>query len=110
MSLSKHTGHWCICLCMLFGIQLPAQIPTPSSVLGHTPGDDFCLANSEDAHGTYRYLFKALYLYDNPPVPLNRHPWHRQPPLPSLLLQRRPYKSRPQEDVAPEARNRKNNS
>ena len=52
MSLSKHMGQWCICLCMLFGIELSAQIPgarAPSSVLGHTPGDDFYLANYEDA-------------------------------------------------------------
>ncbi len=33
-----------------------AQVPTPSSVLGHTPGDDFYLADYED---TVRY-FHAL--------------------------------------------------
>jgi hypothetical protein len=26
-----------------------AQVPTPASVLGHTPGDDFYLATYEDA-------------------------------------------------------------
>ena len=26
-----------------------AEVPTPSSVLGHTPGDDFYLANYEEA-------------------------------------------------------------
>jgi hypothetical protein len=49
MSFSRHTGSWCICFCMLFGIHLGAQIPTPVSVLGHTPGDDFYLASYEDA-------------------------------------------------------------
>src|SRR5271165_3584254 len=33
-----------------------AQVPTPASVLGHTPGDDFYLADYED---TVRY-FHAL--------------------------------------------------
>jgi hypothetical protein len=31
------------------GGRLQGQIPTPSSVLGHTPGDDFYLANYEEA-------------------------------------------------------------
>ena len=38
-----------------------AQVPTPVSVLGHTPGDDFYLADYEDA---VRY-FHAL----RPPAP-----------------------------------------
>src|SRR6202789_871513 len=49
MSFSRHIGLWCICLCMLFGTRFEAQIPTPVSVLGHTPGDDFYLASYEDA-------------------------------------------------------------
>ncbi len=49
MSFSKHLGLWCICLCILFGARLSAQLPTPSAVLGHTPGDDFYLASYEDA-------------------------------------------------------------
>jgi hypothetical protein len=49
MSFSKHIWSWCICFCLLFGELLQAQIPTPSSVLGHTPGDDFYLANYEEA-------------------------------------------------------------
>ena len=49
MSFSKHIWSWCICFCLLLGGSLGAQIPTPSSVLGHTPGDDFYLANYEEA-------------------------------------------------------------
>src|ERR1700728_1494412 len=49
MSFSRHIGLWCICFCLPFGVQLEAQIPTPVSVLGHTPGDDFYLASYEDA-------------------------------------------------------------
>jgi len=33
-----------------------AQIPTPESVLGHKPGDDFYLATYEDALGYFRKL------------------------------------------------------
>src|SRR6185437_11631414 len=39
--------------------QAPAanpKIPTPASVLGHTPGDDFYLASYDDALGYYRKL------------------------------------------------------
>ncbi len=49
MSFSKRMRVWCIRFCMLCSIPLAAQIPTPVSVLGHTPGDDFYLANYEDA-------------------------------------------------------------
>jgi hypothetical protein len=37
--------------CSLFAISagMQAQVPTPASVLGHTPGDDFYLARYEDA-------------------------------------------------------------
>src|ERR1700761_1656247 len=31
------------------GVLVKAQVPTPVSVLGHTPGDDFYLADYEDA-------------------------------------------------------------
>jgi hypothetical protein len=49
MRFSRHVGPCCIFFCILFGVRLSAQIPAPSSVLGHTPGDDFYLANYEDA-------------------------------------------------------------
>ena len=50
MSLLKHARSWCICFCLVFVEgYLPAQLPTPASLLGHTPGDDFYLANYEDA-------------------------------------------------------------
>ncbi|HEX4064525.1 MAG TPA: M14 metallopeptidase family protein [Acidobacteriaceae bacterium] len=32
----------------MFALSLGAQVPTPASVLGHTPGDDYYLANYED--------------------------------------------------------------
>jgi hypothetical protein len=48
MSFSKHIWSWCTCFCLLLGGRLQAQAPTPSSVLGHTPGDDFYLANYEE--------------------------------------------------------------
>src|ERR1700751_5812515 len=44
-----------LCLAVL-PCRLNAQVPTPASVLGHTPGDDFYLADYED---TVRY-FHAL--------------------------------------------------
>jgi hypothetical protein len=49
------------CLCILTFLTVapfvaPAQVPTPASVLGHTPGDDFYLADYAD---TIRY-FHAL--------------------------------------------------
>jgi hypothetical protein len=49
--LLGHIRHWCIffsCL-PLFAVPTFAQVPTPASVLGHTPGEDFYLANYEDA-------------------------------------------------------------
>jgi hypothetical protein len=49
MSFSKRTRSWCICFCLLLGGRLQGQIPTPTSVLGHTPGDDFYLANYEES-------------------------------------------------------------
>ncbi len=44
------------CLFLLAASLLHAQVPTPASVLGHTPGDDFYLADYND---TVRY-FHAL--------------------------------------------------
>jgi hypothetical protein len=49
MSFSKHVPSWCLCLCLVAAGRLWAQVPTPASILGHTPGDDFYLANYEDA-------------------------------------------------------------
>ncbi len=48
----------CLAACLAFFLPRPAtaQIPTPVSVLGHTPGDDFYLADYED---TVKY-FHAL--------------------------------------------------
>jgi hypothetical protein len=48
----------CLAACVAFLVARPgaAQIPTPVSVLGHTPGDDFYLADYED---TLKY-FHAL--------------------------------------------------
>ncbi len=43
---------WRSCLCsglLLAGVSVFAQVPAPVAVLGHTPGDDFYLANYEDA-------------------------------------------------------------
>ena len=50
MGLFKRMSPWCICS-LVIGMAAPfyAQTPTPASVLGHTPGDDFYLANYEDA-------------------------------------------------------------
>jgi hypothetical protein len=49
MSFSKRIWSWCTCFGLLLGGRLQGQIPTPFSVLGHTPGDDFYLANYEEA-------------------------------------------------------------
>ena len=49
----------CSCLCVFLALRAMAahaQVPTPASVLGHTPGDDFYLADYGD---TVRY-FQAL--------------------------------------------------
>jgi hypothetical protein len=40
----------------LFAVPTFAQVPTPASVLGHAPGDDFYLANYEDAVKYYHAL------------------------------------------------------
>jgi hypothetical protein len=50
MGSFKRAWPTCICLLLLtIANHSGAQTPTPASVLGHTPGDDFYLANYEDA-------------------------------------------------------------
>ena len=50
MSVSKRMRSWCLCGAVLLATKgLMAQAPTPESVLGHKPGDDFFLANYEEA-------------------------------------------------------------
>ena len=50
MGFIKRILSWCICCFVLATtVQMRAQVPTPASVLGHTPGDDFYLANYEEA-------------------------------------------------------------
>ena len=44
------------CLVFLLAATAFAQIPTPESVLGHKPGDDFYLATYEDSLGYFRKL------------------------------------------------------
>src|SRR5258708_2203254 len=57
MSLLGRVRSWCICCCLPFAVvHVWAQLPTPASILGHAPGDDFYLANYED---TVKY-FHAL--------------------------------------------------
>ncbi len=41
---------WVCLLCLLFCVGISSgQVPTPASLLGHTPGDDFYLADYEDS-------------------------------------------------------------
>lgn len=43
-------SRWFLCCFLVLAVsRLWAQVPTPASVLGHTPGDDFYLANYNDA-------------------------------------------------------------
>lgn len=58
MSSRLMVGVCCVAACAALFVPRPAvaQIPTPVSVLGHTPGDDFYLADYED---TLKY-FHAL--------------------------------------------------
>jgi hypothetical protein len=50
MNVWKRLPSWCLCFALLLVLKnAVAQVPTPESVLGHTPGDDFYLANYEDA-------------------------------------------------------------
>ena len=46
-------------LSLLLAAAASAQIPTPESVLGHKPGDDFYLATYDDALGYFRKLAAA---------------------------------------------------
>jgi hypothetical protein len=41
---------------MLFSVGLIAQVPTPESVLGHKPGDDFFLATYDESLGYFQKL------------------------------------------------------
>ena len=41
---------------LLLGVSCVAAVPTPESVLGHKPGDDFYLATYDDALGYFRKL------------------------------------------------------
>lgn len=60
MSLVGRVRSWCLCCCLpLAAIPTWAQLPTPSSVLGHVPGDDFYLANYEDAVKYFHALAAA---------------------------------------------------
>ena len=50
---------WSLCATsrlLLFGKSAVAQVPTPASVLGHTPGDDYYLANHEEAVNYFHVL------------------------------------------------------
>src|SRR3954467_4311960 len=38
---------------------LAQSVPTPESVLGHKPGDDFCLANYQESRDYFRRLAAA---------------------------------------------------
>jgi Zinc carboxypeptidase len=50
MNLRKNVASCSLAVCLLLAHgSAHAQLPTPVSVLGHTPGDDFYLANYEDA-------------------------------------------------------------
>lgn len=50
MESLRCSWRWCLCFFLLpLSVALSAEVPTPVSVLGHTPGDDFYLANYEDA-------------------------------------------------------------
>jgi len=44
---------------LLLAASASAQVPTPESVLGHKPGDDFYLATYEDSLGYFRKLAAA---------------------------------------------------
>jgi hypothetical protein len=50
MSFIKRRWLWCFVFLLSFAeMQLKADVPTPTSILGHTPGDDFYLADYEDS-------------------------------------------------------------
>ena len=45
-----------ISVLLLLTLAASAEVPTPESVLGHKPGDDFYLATYDDALGYFRKL------------------------------------------------------
>ena len=45
--------------CLFPSKAIPQQVPTPVSVLGHTPGDDFYLANYDESKAYFEQLAKA---------------------------------------------------
>ena len=50
MSLQKRIGRWCLWSGVMLAVaRLSAQVPAPVAFLGHNPGDDFYLANYEEA-------------------------------------------------------------
>src|SRR5438876_2460598 len=44
---------------LLLSASAPAQVPTPESVLGHKPGDDFYLASYDDSLGYFQKLAQS---------------------------------------------------
>src|SRR5439155_8052230 len=44
---------------LLLSASAPAQVPTPESVLGHKPGDDFYLASYDESLGYFQKLAQA---------------------------------------------------
>ena len=44
---------------LLVSLSAVAQVPTPESVLGHKPGDDFYLANYDEALGYFQKLAQS---------------------------------------------------
>src|SRR5271170_7142906 len=46
---------------VLFSCCLSAQIPSPESVLGHKPGDDFFLASYDESLGYFQKLAASTY-------------------------------------------------
>ena len=48
-----------LAIALVFAASAWAQVPTPQSVLGHKPGDDFYLATYEDALGYFRKVAAA---------------------------------------------------
>src|SRR2546430_2248187 len=64
-ALRLHQGLWMICVLLLVLMQgswsgLQAQsLPTPESVLGHKPGDDFFLASYDESLDYFKKLAAA---------------------------------------------------
>jgi len=78
------------CLCFFAACVVPAepqpitaQVPTPISVLGHNPGNDFYLADYED---TVRYFhaLAAASVYRNEMSFFTETAQYEHPPLPIL--------------------------